>query len=108
LRALADCVAKLPSAIPTGRAIVFGHVNEGNLHVNVLDAQHDAHAVTDAVLQLVASYGGSISAEHGVGRAKQAWLGLSRSAEEIAMMRSIKDALDPRGLLNPGVLLPPR
>ena len=107
LRSLADCVAALPSAITTGRPILFGHVNEGNLHVNVLDAQDDAEAVTDAVLRLVASYGGSISAEHGVGRAKQAWLGLSRSAEEIAVMRAIKHALDPRGLLNPGVLLPP-
>jgi FAD/FMN-containing dehydrogenase len=107
LRALADCVAKLPSVIPTGRPILFGHVNEGNLHVNVLDARDDAHAVCDAVLRLVASYGGSISAEHGVGRAKQEWLGLSRSVEEIAMMRAIKTALDPRGLLNPGVLLPP-
>jgi FAD/FMN-containing dehydrogenase len=107
LRSLADCVEKLPAVIATGWPIVFGHVNEGNLHVNVLDVGDHAEAVTDAVLRLVASYGGSISAEHGVGRAKQAWLGLSRSAEEIAMMRSIKAALDPRGLLNPGVLLPP-
>jgi len=107
LRSLADCVEKLPAVIAAGRPIVFGHVNEGNLHVNVLDVGDNAEAVTDAVLRLVASYGGSISAEHGVGRAKQPWLGLSRSAEEIAMMRSIKAALDPRGLLNPGVLLPP-
>jgi FAD/FMN-containing dehydrogenase len=111
LRSLADCVDRLPSVIAaacaTARPILFGHVNEGNLHVNVLDARDDAEAVTDAVLRLVASYDGSISAEHGVGRAKQAWLGLSRSAEEIAMMRTLKRALDPRGLLNPGVLLPP-
>ncbi len=107
LRSLADFVAQLPDAIPVGRLVLFGHVNEGNLHVNVLDARDEAEAVTDAVLKLVASYGGSISAEHGVGRAKQAWLGLSRSAEEIAVMRALKDALDPNGLLNPGVLLPP-
>jgi FAD/FMN-containing dehydrogenase len=55
-------------------------------------------------LRLVASYGGSISAEHGVGRAKRGWLHLSRSAEEIAMMRAIKNAVDPAGLLNSGVL----
>jgi len=61
--------------------------------------------VEDAVLRLVSSYGGSISAEHGVGRAKRAWLELSRSASEIEMMRSIKRALDPDALLNPGVLL---
>jgi FAD/FMN-containing dehydrogenase len=107
LAVLADFVAELPSAISTGRLVLFGHVNEGNLHVNVLDAADAADAITDAVLHLVASYRGSISAEHGVGRAKQAWLGLSRSADEIAMMRTLKNALDPHGLLNPGVLLPP-
>jgi FAD/FMN-containing dehydrogenase len=110
LPALADAVDALPAAVvgasPSARPILFGHVNEGNLHVNVLDAVADAEAVSDAVLKVVASFGGSISAEHGVGRAKRDWLHLSRSAEEIAMMRSIKNALDPRGLLNPGVLLP--
>ncbi len=58
------------------------------------------------MLHLVAGLDGSISSEHGVGRAKAAWLPLSRSAAEIAAMRAIKDALDPAGLLNPGVLLP--
>jgi len=109
LPALSDCVAALPktiaSACPTARPILFGHVNEGNLHVNVLDALDRAEPVEDAVLRLVASYGGSISAEHGVGRAKRGWLELSRSAAEIEMMRGIKRALDPGGLLNPGVLL---
>ncbi len=109
LAALPEAVAKLPTAIeavaPRARLILFGHVNEGNLHVNVLDALDDDEAVTEAVLKLVASYGGSISAEHGVGRAKREWLSLSRSTEEIAVMRSIKSALDPAGLLNPGVLL---
>ena len=109
LPALADCVAALPKTIaaacPDARPILFGHVNEGNLHVNILDALDRAEQVEDAVLRLVSSYGGSISAEHGVGRAKRPWLELSRSSAEIAMMRSIKQALDPRGLLNPGVLL---
>jgi FAD/FMN-containing dehydrogenase len=109
LPALADCVAALPKAIataaPRARPILFGHVNEGNLHVNILDALESAEAVEDAVLRLVASHGGSISAEHGVGRAKRAWLDLSRSREEIAVMQAIKDSLDPQGLLNPGVLL---
>jgi FAD/FMN-containing dehydrogenase len=58
------------------------------------------------VLRLVAELDGSISSEHGVGRAKTAWLSLSRSETEIAAMRAIKHALDPQGLLNPGVLLP--
>jgi len=56
------------------------------------------------VLRLAAAHGGSVSAEHGIGRAKVRWLGLSRSAEEIAAMRAVKSALDPMGLLNPGVL----
>jgi FAD/FMN-containing dehydrogenase len=111
LVAFAESTAALPGVIeavaPQARTILFGHVNEGNLHVNVLDALDADEAVSDAVLRLVASYGGSISAEHGVGRAKRRWLGLSRSAEEIAMMRAIKSAVDPAGLLNPGVLLDP-
>jgi FAD/FMN-containing dehydrogenase len=59
------------------------------------------------VLRLVARHRGSISAEHGVGRAKAHWLHLSRSTGEIAAMRRVKSAFDPAGLLNPGVLLPP-
>jgi FAD/FMN-containing dehydrogenase len=113
VRALPELVERLPATVagaaPDARLVVFGHVNEGNLHVNVLGAHdaHDAHdAVTDAVLRLVAELEGSISSEHGVGRAKVAWLGLSRSREEIAAMRAVKRALDPQGLLNPGVLLP--
>ena len=90
-----------PEALP----VVFGHVNEGNLHVNVLGAGDLAEQVSEAVLRLVAELEGSISSEHGVGRAKAAWLSLSRSATEIAAMRAVKQALDPQGLLNPGVLL---
>jgi FAD/FMN-containing dehydrogenase len=106
---LAAAVAELPAAVaavvPSARTILFGHVNEGNLHVNVLGAVQQGEEVSDAVLQLVARYGGSISAEHGVGRAKRRWLSLSRSETEIAAMRAIKHALDPSGRLNPGVLL---
>ena len=91
---------------PQARSIVFGHVNEGNLHVNVLDTGHLHEQVTEAVLRLVASLDGSISSEHGVGRAKAAWLQLSRSPVEIAAMRAVKTAFDPTGLLNPGVLFP--
>jgi FAD/FMN-containing dehydrogenase len=94
------------TACPGARAIVFGHVNEGNLHVNVLDTGDRHDEVSDAVLRLVASLDGTISSEHGVGRAKVPWLGLSRSAAEVGAMRAIKRALDPTGTLNPGVLLP--
>jgi len=109
LAALAELCAALPDTIkavaPQAWTVLYGHVNEGNLHVNVLDALDAGEAVTDAVLRLVASYGGSISAEHGVGRAKREWLSLSRTAEEIGAMRAIKTALDPAGRLNPGVLI---
>ena len=87
------------------RLIMFGHLAEANLHVNVLDAG-DPEKVTAEVLALVASLGGSVSSEHGIGRAKARWLGLSRSQAEIDLMRSIKAAFDPLGLLNPGVLWP--
>ena len=109
VRDLARLVEALPATIhavaPAARPVLFGHVNEGNLHVNVLDARDAVEAVTDAVLHLVADLGGSISSEHGVGRSKTAWLGLSRSDAELAAMRAVKRALDPHHRLNPGVLL---
>src|SRR5262249_56083123 len=86
--------------------IVFGHVGVGNLHVNVLGPDPDDTQVDEAVARLAAAHGGSVAAEHGVGRAKTGWLGWSRSAGEIAAMRAIKSALDPRGVLNPGGLVP--
>ena len=109
LRELPGLVDDLPGTVgavaPGARVIVFGHLGEGNLHVNVLDAGAAAEQVTAAVLRLVASRRGSISSEHGVGRAKAHWLSLSRSDSEVAAMRRIKAALDPDGTLNPGVLL---
>jgi FAD/FMN-containing dehydrogenase len=73
--------------------------------VNVTGVDPENEAVDDAVLRLVADFGGSISAEHGVGRAKAPWLGLSRSPAELAAFAAIKQALDPAGILNPGVIL---
>jgi FAD/FMN-containing dehydrogenase len=103
---IADLPATVAGAAPAARPILFGHLGEGNLHVNVLDAGDAAEQVTDAVLRLVAARRGSISSEHGVGRAKARWLSLSRSPAEIAAMRRIRAALDPAGTFNPGVLLP--
>ncbi|HYZ55642.1 MAG TPA: FAD-binding oxidoreductase [Streptosporangiaceae bacterium] len=116
LRAELDDTVKAASgppgpAVPPGAAasggpltIVFGHIGAGNLHVNVLGPDPADQAVDEAVLQLAAAHGGTISAEHGIGRAKARSLTLNRSPEEIAAMRAIKTALDPSGLLNPGVL----
>ncbi|MCK4176750.1 FAD-binding oxidoreductase [Aciditerrimonas ferrireducens] len=91
---------------PDATLVLFGHVGDGNLHVNVVGPPPDDDRVDDAVLRLVARFGGSISAEHGIGRAKVPWLHLSRSPAELAAMAALKRALDPAGILNPGVLLP--
>jgi FAD/FMN-containing dehydrogenase len=110
LSALPDFAAAVPGVVedacPGARAILFGHLGDGNVHVNVLDAPLEDETVDEAVLRLVTSYGGTISAEHGVGAAKARWLGLARGDAELRAMRSIKDALDPAGILNPGVVLP--
>jgi FAD/FMN-containing dehydrogenase len=90
---------------PAARTFLFGHVGDGNVHVNVVGAG-EGDEVDDAVLRLVAARGGSISAEHGIGTAKRRHLHLSRSPDEIAAFRAIKRALDPAGILNPRALLP--
>ncbi len=87
------------------RVILFGHLGDGNVHVNVLGPEPDDPRVDDAVLELVLSCGGTISAEHGVGVAKAGWLERARGADEVAAMRRIKRALDPDSLLNPGAVL---
>ena len=86
------------------RLIVYGHLGDGNLHVNLLGPAPDDETLDDAVLRLVIEMGGSISAEHGIGRAKAHLLPLDRGAGDLAAMRAIKAALDPDGILNPGVL----
>ena len=93
---------------PDAQVWCFGHAADGNVHVNVtgLGLDPDDDAVDDLVLRTVAEAGGSISAEHGIGRAKRRWLHLAHSAEEVAAMVAIKRALDPDGICNPGVLLP--
>ena len=103
----AEVRSRIAAAAPGSRTILFGHVGDGNLHINVVGPGPDDDAVDVAVLELVARDRGSISAEHGIGRAKARWLGLSRSPAEIDAMAAIKRALDPAGLLNPGVLLLP-
>jgi len=92
-------------AAPGSTVVLFGHVGDGNLHVNVVGPPPHDESVDDAVLRLVAAMHGSISAEHGIGRAKMRWLPLARSDSELAAMRALKTALDPDGLFNPGVLV---
>ena len=110
LAGFADEVPGRVAAVAPGAAChLFGHVLDGNLHVNVVGVVPEAaEAVDEAVLAFVAEVGGSIGAEHGIGRAKARWLHLSRTPAELRAFRAVKGALDPAGTLNPGVLLPGR
>ena len=104
----AELVERSPQVVAAvasdARTIVYGHVGDGNLHVNVLGPVPDDQRADDAVLELVLELGGSVSAEHGIGVAKVAWLVRDRGEAAVAAMRAIKAAWDPAGILNPGVL----
>ncbi len=109
LTALASFLDELPAVVagaaPGARTFVYGHLGDGNLHVNLLGPAPDDESADEAVLRLAADKGGTITAEHGVGRHKPRYLSLVRSDAEIAAMVAIKRALDPEGILNPGVVL---
>jgi FAD/FMN-containing dehydrogenase len=104
----AELVRRAPEvasdAYPGARTIAYGHVGDGNLHVNVLGPDAADESVDDAVLGLVVELGGSVSAEHGIGVAKVGWLVRDRGADTVAAMRSLKAAWDPAGIMNPGVI----
>ncbi|MCR9163819.1 MAG: FAD-binding oxidoreductase [Nannocystaceae bacterium] len=101
-------------ALPDAEALVFGHVGDGNLHLNVLKPPAEsaesfvarAKAFDEETYALVQRFGGSVSAEHGIGLLKRDHLHFTRSDGELTMMRAIKAALDPRGMFNPGKVLP--
>ena len=100
---------------PGWEIALFGHIGDGNLHVNVM--KPDAMAKDEflrhtkdadrAMFELVRKHRGSISAEHGIGLLKKDALAYSRSPEELAVMRAVKRALDPKGILNPGKIFDP-
>ncbi|HJP72029.1 MAG TPA: FAD-binding oxidoreductase [Candidatus Limnocylindria bacterium] len=104
----AEMVERSPQAVtavdPSARTFVYGHVGDGNVHVNILGPAPEDERVDDAVLALVLELGGSVSAEHGIGVAKVDWLVRDRGDAAVAAMRAIKRAWDPAGILNPGVL----
>jgi FAD/FMN-containing dehydrogenase len=102
-RAVRAAVAAADSDAVT---VLYGHVMDGNLHVNVAAAPERAADVRQAVIGAVRAHRGSISAEHGIGRDKRDDLHHVRSGGEIAVMRALKRALDPQAILNPNVLLP--
>jgi FAD/FMN-containing dehydrogenase len=91
-------------ADPGAQVITFGHVADGNVHVNIIPAAAADGRHEDAVFSFVASLGGSISAEHGIGALKARWLPLARSDAERSLFARIRSALDPSGTLNPHVL----
>jgi len=106
---VATCGEDLAKRQPEAPLLCFGHLGDGNLHLAVPDCGgpgFDRDAIKRFVLETAGRLGGSISAEHGIGTDKRAYLGLTRSAAEIDLMRRIKRALDPKGILNPGKLLP--
>jgi FAD/FMN-containing dehydrogenase len=104
LEQLDEFLRQLPGLVRPHHAFTFGHLLEGNVHIQLTGPGPTDHGAVDAVLGAVTGRGGSISSEHGVGRDKPGYLDRSRSSTEISAMRAIKDALDPRHLMNPGVL----
>lgn len=110
---LQEIQALLVREYPHIEVVWFGHIGDGNLHINVLkpaslaDADFIAQCehVTKLLAETLQRHGGSISAEHGIGLVKRAYLESTRSAAEIALMRGVKTVFDPNGILNPGKLL---
>jgi FAD/FMN-containing dehydrogenase len=105
-----EALAAVAKLVPGIRPVPFGHVGDGNLHFNFsqpVGVDQEAYLarweeVTGVVHAIVAAHGGSISAEHGIGVAKREEARRYKSAVEIDLMRRIKQALDPKGIMNPG------
>jgi FAD/FMN-containing dehydrogenase len=95
------------SRAPTASVWMFGHLGDGNIHVNVTGVTGSGDELDELVYRYVVEIVGCISAEHGIGRAKARWLSLDRSESELAAMRAIKRGLDPAGVLNPGAVITP-
>jgi FAD/FMN-containing dehydrogenase len=101
-------LAHLASITRPYQTLVWGHIGEGSLHVNVVGPDAKDDVVEEKILALAVEHGGTISAEHGIGIAKARFLHLSRTVAEIYTMQAIKSAIDPLNLMNPGVLLSPQ
>ncbi len=111
LRDIDEIVAK---NYPDFEVVWFGHIGDGNLHLNILKPDNlskdeffaQCATVNQWVFETVQQYNGSISAEHGVGMTKRDYLHYSRSAEEVAYMQAVKAVFDPNGIMNPGKIFP--
>jgi FAD/FMN-containing dehydrogenase len=98
-----DVARRLRALWPEGRIAFLGHVGDGNLHIAIgAGGPHDRGAVEACVYEPLEPLNGSVSAEHGIGLEKKAWLPISRNAEERRLMQDLKQLLDPNGILNPG------
>ena len=106
---VADTEARVEAALPGATLMFYGHGGDGNLHVVVGpgDVPGGYDRASGAVYAATQGVGGSVSAEHGIGTYKQAYIGLTRSPAELDLMRRLKRALDPDGILNPGKVVPP-
>ena len=105
-----DARAEIAAQWPCARTLAFGHVGDGNVHlmVNLGPEGLEQHlALDEVVYRTTQRYSGSISGEHGIGAAKRDYLGFTRSPAEVAVMDAMKSALDPRGILAPGRVVPP-
>ncbi|MDB5875451.1 MAG: D-2-hydroxyglutarate dehydrogenase [Ramlibacter sp.] len=111
-RALGDFVGELTERLrrrwPQVQTVFFGHVGDSNVHIGVKvgDGEQPEAQIEESVYAVVGQWQGSISAEHGIGLLKRAHLHHSRSPQELALLRTLKNALDPHGILNPGKVLP--
>ncbi len=108
---LTKCASRIRAAFPEGQIVAFGHLGDGNLHYNVFLTERSKAAyvhepaLNEIIYHCVAEENGSISAEHGIGQLKREALARYRPAIELQMMKSVKAALDPQGLMNPGKVL---
>ncbi|MDP8997712.1 MAG: FAD-binding oxidoreductase, partial [Pseudomonadota bacterium] len=111
---IAAAIAAVAKFMPTARVVCFGHMGDGNMHFNVtqpvgmnIDEYHAQwHAMNEVVFAEVLKRGGSISAEHGIGLLKAVDMPHIKTPLELELMRGIKNLLDPKGILNPGRVLP--
>ncbi|HSZ41757.1 MAG TPA: FAD-binding oxidoreductase [Trebonia sp.] len=104
VRLASEATDVITATDPGAKVITFGHVADGNVHVNIVPAGPADGRHEDALFEFVAALGGSISAEHGIGTLKAKWLPLARTDEEQVLFKRIRTAFDPSGILNPNIL----